>query len=61
MKARALGMMLLVSWTCGAVVTMQARQAQTAAPQAPRAPEAPRLKLRSPAFSDAVAYPLQFT
>lgn len=61
MKARALGMMLLVSWTCGAVVTMQARQAQTAAPQAPRAPEAPRLKLRSPAFSDAGAYPLQFT
>src|SRR5688572_7038075 len=61
MKARALGAMLLVGWTFGTVVTMQARQAPAAAPQAPRAPEEPRLKLRSTAFSDAGPLPLQFT
>jgi hypothetical protein len=38
-------------------VTGVAMQAQQAA--APRPPEAPRLKLRSPAFSDAGAFPLQ--
>ena len=61
MNARALSVMLLVGWTCGTVVTMQARQAPATAPQAPRAPEAPRLKLRSTAFSDAGPLPLKYT
>jgi hypothetical protein len=52
MTARWLGALLVFS----TVVTMHAQQTQT-----PRPPEAPRLKLRSPAFTDAGAFPLQFS
>jgi Raf kinase inhibitor-like YbhB/YbcL family protein len=61
MKAPSLAMWLLVGCVCGAAVTVHAQAPQGGAPQAPRAPEEPRLKLRSPAFSDAGPLPLQFT
>ena len=52
MRMRSLGLILVLGCT---VATVQAQQ------QAPRAPEPPRLKLKSPAFSDAGQIPLQFT
>jgi Raf kinase inhibitor-like YbhB/YbcL family protein len=58
MRVRPLGVLLVAGWAFGAVVTIAG---QAPAPQAARAPESPRLRLRSPAFSDAGPLPLQFT
>ena len=60
MTARWLSAFVLLGWTVGAVITMQAQQA---APQNPaaRAPEPPRLRLSSTGFKDGQPLPWQFS
>ena len=59
MRARSLGFMLVFVGAVTAAAVDGA--AQQPAPQAPRAPEGPRLKLESPAFSDAGQLPLRYS
>ena len=59
MRVRSFG--LIVVFVGATTLAASAVAQQTQAPPANRAPEAPRLKLRSPAFSDAGQLPLPFT
>ena len=56
MRARLIGSILIFVGVATAAAGAGAQQ-----PQAPRAPEGPRLKLKSPAFSDAGQLPLQYS
>ena len=59
MRVRSFG--LIVVFAGATTLAAGAAAQQTQAPPANRAPEAARLKLRSPAFTDAGSLPLQFT
>ena len=56
MTARWLSALVLLGWTVGAAITMQAQQAAQQNPAA-RAPEPPRLRLSSTGFKDGMPLP----
>jgi len=60
MTARWLSALVLMGWTAGTAITMQAQQAAQQPPAA-RAPEPARLRLSSTGFKDGMPLPWQYS